>query len=66
MKLCKKCGHAKQPSKEVDLWLCLHPAVGLHRIDPVTGEKAVADECRHQRRFGDCGIEAKNWEPAFG
>jgi hypothetical protein len=29
----------------------------------VTGEKAMADECRRQRRLGDCGMGGKNWEP---
>lgn len=63
MNLCKDCRHARQPFEEVNAWLCYHPAAIIRRLDPVTGEKAIADECRHQRQHGACGMEAKNFEP---
>lgn len=75
MILCKDCKHCRQDEDE-KLSRCIHPSMRMERVSVVTGEiirawKSPLNEaqdyepfCITQRRnSGDCGPDAKLFEP---
>jgi len=65
-KFCKDCRWVGSPTLTTDTRPCLHPVSGVYRrVDVVSGEqKADPVTCHFNRTLGECGRDARHWEPA--